>query len=106
MTNSGIPSIGNGSSASAPAGPLFKWWQEFIVEIMLIAITLTAVANLGRLFSESLWRVHVLAIAVLCHALWIITRRLRFPLSLAVIVNFVVVAFVFVFLRYSAMRQE
>ena len=102
MTNSGIPGIGNGSSASAPAGPLFKWWQEFIVEIMLIAITLTAVANLGRLFSESLWRVHVLAIAVLCHALWIITRRLRFPLSLAVIVNFVVVAFVFVFLRYSS----
>ncbi len=84
-----------------PPAPLFKWWQELFVEILLITLTLAAIVNLGRLFSESLWQMHVVAIALLCHLLWSITRRLRFPIMPAVIVNFAVVVFVFIFLRYS-----
>lgn len=87
--------------ASASPPPLFKWWQELIVEVLLLCMTLVTVVNIGRLFSESLWRVHIVAIAVLCHVLWSITRRLRFPMSIAVIVNFAIVAVVFAFLRYA-----
>ena len=89
-----------GGDQTSPA-PLFKWWQEMFVEILLITLTLTAIVNIGRLFSESLWQMHIVAIALLCHLLWSITRRLRFPIMPAVIVNFAVVIFVFVFLRYS-----
>lgn len=88
--------------ASASPPPLFKWWQELIVEFLLLCMTLVAIVNIGRLFSESLWRVHIVAIAILCHVLWSVTRRSRFPLSIAVIINFVIVAFVFVLLRYSS----
>lgn len=98
---SGRASVNTASGTQARPGPMFKWWQELIVEILLLCLTLAAIANLSRLFSESLWQTHVITMAILCHLLWSLTRRLRFPLSLAVIVNFVVVVFVFVFLRYS-----
>lgn len=71
------------------------------MELLLLCMTLATVVNVGRLFSESLWRVHIIAIAVLCHVLWSVTRRLRFPMPIAVILNFAVVAVVFAFLRYA-----
>ena len=71
------------------------------MEVLLLCMTLVTVVNIGRLFSESLWRSHIIAIAVLCHVLWSITRRLRFPVPIAVFVNFAIVAVVFVFLRYA-----
>ena len=89
------------AAASAPPSPLFKWWQELIAEILLLCMTLVAIVNFGRLFSESLWISHVVAIAVLSHVLWSVTRRLRFPMPIAAVVNFAVVGFVFLFLRYS-----
>ena len=89
------------AAASAPPSPLFKWWQELIAEILLLCMTLVAIVNFGRLFSESLWISHVVVIAVLSHVLWSVTRRLRFPMPIAAVVNFAVVGFVFLFLRYS-----
>ena len=89
------------SPASALPSPLFKWWQELIAEILLLCMTLVAIVNIGRLFSESLWISHVILIAVLCHVLWSVTRRLRFPMPIAAVVNFAVVGFLFLFLRYS-----
>jgi len=89
------------SPASAPPSPLFKWWQELIAEILLLCMTLVAIVNFGRLFSESLWISHVVVIAVLSHVLWSVTRRLRFPMPIAAVVNFAVVGFVFLFFRYS-----
>lgn len=89
------------AAASAPPSPLFKWWQELIAEILLLCMTLIAIVNFGRLFSESLWISHVVVIAVLSHVLWSVTRRLRFPMPIAAVVNFAVVGFVFLFLRYS-----
>ena len=99
MSDNADPPSGPPASASSP--PQFKWWQELIVELLLLCMTLATVVNVGRLFSESLWRVHMIAIAVLCHVLWSITRRLRFPMPIAVFVNFVIVAAVFAFLRYA-----
>lgn len=93
MSDNADPPSGPPASASSP--PQFKWWQELIVEMLLLCMTLATVVNVGRLFSESLWRVHMIAIAVLCHVLWSITRRLRFPMPIAVFVNFVIVAAVF-----------
>ena len=89
------------AAASAPPSPLFEWWQELISEILLLCMTLVAIVNFGRLFSESLWISHVVVIAVLSHVLWSVTRRLRFPMPIAAVVNFAVVGFVFLFLRYS-----
>ena len=89
------------SPASALPSPLFKWWQELIAEILLLCMTLVAIVNIGRLFSESLWISHVILIAVLCHVLWSVTRRMRFPMPIASVVNFAVVGFLFLFLRYS-----
>ena len=99
MSNSADPP----SSPLGSASPLsqFKWWQEFIAELLLLCMTLATIVNVGRLFSESLWRVHIIAIAVLCHVLWSVTRRLRFPMPVAVILNFAIVAVVFAFLRYA-----
>ena len=93
--------MNSASGSFAPTSPLFKWWQELIVEILLLCLTFAAIANMGRLFTESVWIPHVIVIAVLCHVLWSVTRRLRFPLAIAVVVNFAIVAFVFLFVRYS-----
>ena len=94
------------SPASALPSPLFKWWQELIAEILLLCMTLVAIVNIGRLFSESLWISHVILIAVLCHVLWSVTRRLRFPMPIAAVVNFAVVGFLFPFLEiFQRLRQ-
>ena len=71
------------------------------MEVLLLCMTLTTIVNIGRLFNESLWTGQVAAIAILCHLLWSITRRLRFPMAIAAVVNFAIVAFVFFLLRYS-----
>ena len=71
------------------------------MEVLLLCMTLATIVNVGRLFNESLWTGQLVAIAILCHLLWSITRRLRFPMAIAAVVNFAIVAFVFFLLRYS-----
>lgn len=70
------------------------------MELSLLALTVFTVANASRIFNDTAVHIHLIWLSALCHLLWSITRKLKFPLLLAVLFNSIVVGVVFLLLRY------
>jgi len=76
-------------------------WREISCELLLLGLTLVTLWNASSIFSENLLQQHLIILAVIAHAGWAITRRLKFPVILAGLSNAVVSLLAFAYLRYS-----